>query len=558
MRDDVVVGFDRILWLIAGTVGLLVLVAFSNVASLLLVRIESRRRDFAIRAALGASHFGVFRTLMAEATVIALVGGAIGLTLGVIALRALTRMGKLDLPRVSEIHVDATLWISAIVLASLFALMSFVIGALRVRPRDAMRVLRDGGRTGTGGKAAQRMRATFVAVEVALSLVLLAASGVLGRSVVRLRAVQPGFDATNVFSFWATLTDRRYASDAVTARFYHDLLDGIRRIPGVESAAASGKLPLEVEGFPYQVLVWADNGTDPTKLPPTYQVTSVTPEYFKVMRIPLLVGRTVSDENVSRGANETVVSRGFAIRSWNDSTGVATIGKRLRVSANGAWFTIVGVVGDIRDSTLTLPPVAEVYVSQEPHMNKAPNEDNTTGRNMGIVVRTTHAMPNIARLVQEQLHALDAGVPFYRPALMAQIVVDARSRMTFALVLLMVGAGATLVLGIVGLYGVVAYVVSLRRREISIRIALGLQPDGATRMILAQGEAIIAIGAAVGLALFLLFAKLLKSLAFEVSPVDSATLAMAVATVLLVATLATWLPARRAARVDPAEALKAD
>jgi predicted permease len=558
MRDDVVVGFDRILWLIAGAVGLLVIVAFSNVASLLLVRIEARRRDFAIRIALGASRVGVLRTLMAEATLIAFGGGAIGLGVAIIALRALTRMGKLDLPRVNEIHVDAALVVSAILLTCVFAAMSLVIGVLRVRSRDAMRVLRDGGRSGTGGRPAQRLRAAFVAVEVALSVVLLAASGVLGRSVVRLRAVQPGFDPTNVFTFWAPLTPSRYRTDAATARLYHELLDQIRTIPGVESAAASGKLPLEVEGFPYQVLVWADNGTDPAKLPPTYQVTSVTPEYFKAMRIPMLAGRTVNDENVSRGANETVVSRSFALRSWGDSTGLATIGQRLRVSANGQWFTIVGVVGDIRDSTLTLPPVGEVYVSQEPHAQETPNDDHTTGRDMGIVVRTTRPIPNIAKLVEQQLHSVDPNLPFYRPALMEQIVTDARSRMTFAVTLLMVGAGATLLLGVVGLYGVIAYVVSLRRREISIRIALGLEPDGATRMILVQGEVIVAVGATVGLALFLFFARLLKSLTFEVSAVDATTLGAAMITVLSIATLATWLPARRAARVDPAEALKSD
>ena len=559
MRDDVVAGFDRVLWLIAGTVALLMIVACSNVASLLLVRGQSRQREFAVRSALGASAWGVWQSVMAEPVLVTAIGGGIGLGLAAIALQLLVRAGPLGLPRLNEVHVDASVALAAIALATLFALMSAAIGALRVRSNDAMRILRDGGRTGTAGHAAQRMRAAFVAVEVALSLVLLAGSGVLGRSVLRLRAVQPGFDPSNTFTFWTFLPAATYKRASDAARFYREAIERMQRLPGVVAVGATAKLPLEIEGFPYEVLIWADDGSGASNvLPPVFQATSASSGYFNAMRIPLIMGRSFDDATVRLGGNEAVVSRGFVEHFWHDATGRTGVGKRLRPTADGAWYTIVGVVADVRDSTLTQPPISEVYFPEEASVNPAAGAASTTGRDMAFVVRTRGPAPGLPILLQHELHALNPNLPFHRPATMDQVVTDARGQMTFALMVLAFGAAATLVLGVVGLYGVIAYVVSLRSREISIRIALGLAPAGAARMILRQGETIVVIGAAMGLSVFLLFARLLKSLAFEVSTIDGTTLAGAMVAVLIVATLATWIPARRAARVDPAEALKAD
>ena len=323
--------------------------------------------------------------------------------------------------------------------------------------------------------------------------------------------------------------------------------------------AATAKLPLEIEGFPYRVLIWADDGMSATKvLPPVFQATSTSAGYFNAMRIPIMAGRTYDDANVRRGAREAVVSRGFVEHFWHDPTGRSGVGKRLRPTADGSWFTIVGVVGDVRDSTLTEPPISGVYFPEEPISESPDAGSQTTARDMAFVIRTRGPAPGLPQMLRKTLHVLDPHLPFYRPATMEQIVTDARAEMMFALTLLSVGAAATLVLGVVGLYGVIAYVVSLRSREISIRIALGLAPSAAARMILRQGEAIVAGGAVAGLVVFVLFAKLLTTLAFEVSTVDAATLAAAMLAVLVIATVATWIPARRAARVDPARALSAD
>ena len=558
LRDDVVAGSERVLWLVSATVALLCLVAISNVASLLLVRVEARRREFAVRSALGGSVRSVWQDLMAEAILLAMLGGVIGLGIGGIALRVLVVVAPLGLPRLNEVRVDTSVVLCAAALATLFALVSASLGAWRIGGGNALRILRDGGRTGTTGRATQRTRAAFVAIEVALSLVLLASSAVLGRSLLRLRSVQPGFDPTNTFTFWTFLPAARYKAAIDAARFYREAIQRFEQMPGVIAVGATAKLPLVVEGFPYRVLVWADDGSDSKALPPVFQTTSTSASYFSSMRIPLIAGRTYDDANVRRGAFEAVASRAFVEHFWHDPTGRLGVGKRVRFLANGPWFTVVGVVGDVRDSTLTRPAVAEVYVPEEPTSADPGNGALTTGRDMAFVIRTRAAMPGLPTRLRQELHAMDPDLPFYRPATMEQIVAEARAGMTFALTLLAVGATVTLLLGIVGLYGVIAYVVSLRSREISIRIALGLAPAAAARLILRQGEALVAAGAAIGVVVFVLFARLLTSFAFEVSTLDLTTLVGSVVAVLLVATLATWVPARRASRVDPARTLSAD
>lgn len=559
MRDDVIAGFDRILWLISATVALLVIVAVSNVASLFLVRLESRQREFAVRCALGASSGRVWQDLMAESAMLTAAGGAIGLGIATVALRVLVQFAPVGVPRLNEVHVDGAVLIAAVVLIGVFALPSALISGFSRGSDAALSALRDGGRAGTTGPAGRRMRAAFVGAEVALALVLLAASGVLGRSILRVRAVQPGFDPSNTFTFWTFLPDGAYKRSQDAARFYREAIDRLQRLPGIASVAVTAKLPLEIEGFPYSLLIWADDGsTGSTALPPAFQTTSTSSEYFKTMRIPLIAGRSYDDANVRRGMKETVVSRGFVEHFWHDATGRTGVGKRLRPGLDAPWFTIVGVVGDVRDSTLTLPPIAEVYFPEEASTDSASAAPNTTGRDMAFVVRTRGTRPDLATVLRRELHAIDPNLPFYRPATMDQVVADARARMTFALMLLAVGSVATLILGVVGLYGVVAYVVRLRSREISIRIALGLAPTGAARMILWEGGTIVVIGAAIGVAVFVAFARLLKTFTFEVSPIDLTTLAAAIAAVLVVATLATWIPARRAAGIDPAETLKAD
>jgi len=556
MREDVVGDFDRILWLVAATVALLVIVSFSNVASLLLARVEARRWEFAVRSVLGASTLRVWWSLAAEAAIVSVVGGIPGLAIANGAIEFLVHAGPPDLPRLNEVRAGWPLVIPVAGLTTLFCVMSALIGTWRLRSGGTARVLSDGGRFRTANRASQRMRAAFVMAEVALALVLLSGSAVLARSFMRLRAVQPGFDARNAFTLWTDLPGKPYDTAAEVSRFYTNAVDRIAQLPGVESVGIVSKLPLV--GGQTMRIIWVEGRTRPEDpLPPAFVVTEASRGYFSAMRIPLLSGRSFDAAHVSRGVNEVVVSRGFASRYWNDSTGRQALGQRVRPYQDDPnWYTIVGVVGDVRDTSLTESPSSMLYFPAQAGPDST--ADWRMSSEMAFVVRTRGHAPSLPAMVVREIHALDRTLPVYGAENLEDTVTKAGSRMTFALLLLTAGATATLALGIVGLYGVIAYVVGMRSREIGIRIALGLLPERAVRMILRQGEAIIVTGAVVGLLVFLGFAKLLRSLAFEVSVVDSASLAAAGTIVVVVASVATWVAARGAARIDPIEALKND
>jgi putative ABC transport system permease protein len=568
LRDDVIGGFTRILTLVAGTVGLLVLVAFSNVASLTLARVEARRRELAIRATLGASASRIWWSLLGEAAMVSCVGGLVGfgVAASVLALLAhagptrlpdpmVTNGGDVLLPRLNEIGADWSLGLFALALTALFCIVSGSIGTWRVMRTDTSRALREDGRSATASKTSQRLRSAFVVAEVALSLALLSGSAVLGRSLLRLRAIHPGFTAANAFTFWTFLPPARYRESAKISRFYQDAIARIGRLPRVESVGTVSKLPLA--GYAGAMIMWAENSALPDgPMPPSITYVTASSGYFRAMQIPIVAGRTFDDDAVRRGANEVVVTRGFVLRHWNDSTGQRSVGRRMLPRREGPWYTIVGVAEEVRDTALTAPPLTMAYFPADAGTDPA-NEWRTSSE-MAFVVRTNSPSPGLSAAVEREIHSLDPALPVYETAFLTDIVSKAGSRMRFALLLLGTGAAVTLALGIVGLYGVIAYVVGLRSREIGIRIALGLRPDFATRMIVRQGEAIIIAGALLGVGVFLAFAKLLRSLVFEVGVLDTMSVAVAGLAVLLIATLATWVPARRAARIDPAAVLKGE
>ncbi len=556
MRDDVVGDFDRVLWLIAATVALLVLVALSNVASLRLVRMEALQREFAIRAALGASAASVWRGLATEIGIVAATGGAIGLGLAYVALRVFIHTAPAGIPRLNDIHMDAAAVGVALLLTALFALVSGGISASRVMAIDTMRVLRESGRSGMAGHSRQRLRTIFVGVQVALSLALLSGSAVTARSLLRLRDVRPGFNPANVMTFWTSLPSADYKTKADIARFYRDAVQRMEQLPGVDAAAVVSKLPLQVAGTTGR-LVWVEGApVAEGMLPAVYQVTSASDGYFRAMQIPVLSGRTFDRASVTAGQNEVVASQGFVTHYWRDATGRKALGRRIRVLPDGPWYTIVGVVGDLRDTSLTAAPTSSVYFPEDFGSDTAVSWQAVP--TMSFVVRSRKgATPSPAALDRE-IRGLDPNLPIYRISSMDQTVAEAGSRMTFALLLMAASAITTLALGVLGLYGIISYVVRLRTREIGVRIALGLPPAGAARMILRQGEVIVVAGAVAGLVVFVAFSRLLTRLVFGVSTVDVNSLVVATVVILGIATVATWIPARRAAQIDPMEALRSE
>lgn len=557
LRDDAIGSVARNLWLVAGVVVMLGLVASSNMASLTLARVEARQRELAVRITLGASRLRVWWTLASESVAVSLAAGVIGTLLGLNALTLLARLGPTSMPdpiaggdsqtiipRLVEVHPNAVFALTTLALTMAFCIVSATISAWRLASADAARLVREGQRGGTGSRGTQRMRSVLVAADVALSLVLLASTGVLARSLIRLSAIQPGFDADNVLTFGTSAPPWIYGSGAQVRQFYRRALDAVRHVDGVESAAFITKLPLE--GWWGALPVFAeDERLAAGAMPPLAGVSFTSGDYFATMRIPIVTGRSFIDREVDRGNDEVVVSRALSKLYWNDPSGARALGKRIRPDANGPWYTIVGVVGDVRDTALTSPPPAKVYFPGE-------------GRNMFFAVRTRGAVPQLSRSLERAIHSVDPSAPFSDVHPMAELVSNAGIRLRFILLLLGVGTIATLTLGVVGLYGVIAYVVGFRAREIGIRIALGLQPNRAVAMIVRQGTVVVATGALVGVLAFGAFAKLLRAVALDVSVVDGASLFLAAAVVIGISMIATWAPARRAGRIDPAEALKSE
>ena len=568
LRDDAIGGFDRILWIAAATVMVLVLVAMSNIASLVLARVESRRREFAVRSVLGASVARVWWAFFNEIVILAGAGGVIGLALGAATLALLPRSGateivdprltdasRIVLPRVDEIHPDATLFVSAVALTLVFLAVSAAVGIGRLTTSHPARTLRDGGRGGTVGRAPQRMRAAFVAIEVALSLVLLSGSAMLGRSLQRLLRVDPGFNPSGAVTFWTSLRGTSYFDQTKIERFYEDALERIRRLPGVETVGIVSKPPLE-NGPVLQLVSVEDVPPQPGTVGLPVAEAAASTDYFRAIGIPLIAGRSFDENIVRRGVNESVVGRSFAIHYWGDSSGTRALGRRFRAQANMPWYTIVGVVGDVRDTALTADPMEVLYL---PRTLADGREDIFRIRHdMAFIIRTRRSAASLAPELRREIQALDPTIPLLELEPLAEHVQKAGRRMRFVLALLGTGAAMTLALGIVGLYGVIAYVVNLRSREIGIRIALGLAPSHATRLVVRQGEAVVFAGALAGAVVFIAFARLLRSLTYGISVVDPLSLLIAVAIVVAVASLATWLPARRAARIDPSEALRND
>lgn len=566
-RDDLVGGFAHVLSLLGAVVVTLVAVALSNVGSLGLARVQSRRREFAVRTTLGASTARILGAVVTEAGMIAITGGLIGLGVAILGIRLLRDTGSLEfvnplqgngnrvvIPRLDEIHVDPSLVAAATVLTMLFWVVATAAGSWRLISSDLSRSLREGGRVGTTGRAYHRLRTVFVGAEVALSLVLLSGAGVLAKSLMRLMDVDTGFDPTNVVSVdIAPPLDVR--TPAQIARFYRGLLARVGQNPSVVSVAIATKLPF-LSG-PTTRPIWVEDSPPAVgMLPRIFPLVDASPGYFATMKIPLLAGRTWNDANVIRGANEAVVGRGFAMRYWKDSTGNRALGRRFRPYADGPWYTVVGVVADVRDTALTSSRSAILYLPEEPSVDTVVG--TRPSRGMSVVMRV-HGDPNkVAESVERDLRLWSPGMIVFEPKLMSDVVSAAGSTARFVLLLLGIGATCTLVLGIIGLYGVIAYLVSLRTREIGVRIALGLIPGRAAGMILKQGGGIIAVGAAAGVAVFLGFATLLRTLVFGADTEDVMSIVAATLIVTVVAAVAIWLPARRAARIDPAEALRAD
>jgi predicted permease len=558
LRGDVVGDFSRVVWIVAATAALVLLVTCANVANLLLVRAQGRTTDIAVRSALGASRWHLVRSFLLEAGLLAGVGAVIGTALAQVGTRLLVRFGPAGIPRLAEVRVDWPVLAFTALLAALVALACSALPASRVSSLQLGTVLKEGGRSGMSGRERHRTRSMLIAGQVALSLVLLSGAGLLVRTVWRLRDVPLGFDPAHVLTLRVSLPPATYARPADVAGFYDRALERLRELPGVASVGAVSKLPLDGV-TPLAPVSVEGRTTPPGTIPEVYAFPVATAEYFRTMGIALVAGRTFHTATDPETLHEILVSRAFAERYWPGERGSRALGQRIRYTDAVPWSTIVGVVESVRDTSLTSAPLAEIYFPLFAAREGVPDSlAPPAPRVMSLVMRTAGDPLGLAGAAQRAIQALDPALPVYDLRAMTEVVSRVTARTSFVLVVLGVGAAITLVLGAVGLYGVIAYMAGLRRREIGVRIALGAPAGDVSRMIVREGMTLAAAGVGVGLITFAALARFLRALLFEVSPADPLTLTVVTVGLLGITGLASWIPARRAGRTDPLEALRRD
>ena len=544
LTEQVVGDARQPLLIVFATVVFVLLIACSNVANLLLVRAESRVRDTAVRVAMGAGRARLVQAVLIESLLVSLAGGLLGVLLAWIGVRALVGIGPAAIPRLGEIGISGNvlLFTSAVSIGA--ALLFGLLPALRVGTRRSLAMLKDGGRGSTVGRDRHRTRSILVVAQTALALILLVGSGLMLRSFQRLRAVEPGFREAGILTFGVSLPPSRYPDPEATARFYDELLAGLSALPGVESVAGANALPLsgggpilatEIEEFP----------TAEGDFPPVFPVRRVTPGYFEAMGIPLVEGRTFEGRDHQERLGTAVVGSALKERYWPAGSAV---GKRLAPSTP-AMVEIVGVVGDVHDAALDAPADAVVYL---------PMLDSVGGgvRGMSIVVRTRGEPLAVMPAVRQQVAALDPALPLTDVRTIEELVGDSMSRTTFTMTLLALAALVALFLGSVGIYGVISYVVTQRTGEMGVRQALGADAGAVRWLVLRQGMGLAGLGVLIGVLLAVYLGRFLATLLYGVGAFDVLSFLGGAGVFLVVALLASFLPARRASRIPPAEALR--
>jgi putative ABC transport system permease protein len=554
LRDEIVGDIGQILWVVLGGVGLILLIACANVANLFLVRAEGRQREVAVRSALGASRWNIARLSLGESVVLSLIGGALGLALAAAGVRLLVALRPEGLPRLEEIAVDGTVLAFTVAVALLAGLLVGLFAALRYGRPELVPALKEGGRGGTVGHERLRARNALVVVQVALALVLLVSAGLMVKSFWRLRSVSPGLDPHGLLTIRLSLPETEYSTPSAPAQFVVQLLEKVRAIPGVQSVATTTVVPLS-DGGSNNGHVIEDFPLAPGEVPPILASRWVSAGFFDTLRIPLVEGRLFDRIDPNARVREAVVSQALAQRFW---PGQSALGKRLAqgVGDNPQWATIIGVVGSLREHGLNEDPVATVYYPMQPQVDF--NSEVRIPRNFALLVRTTGDPGRLTAPVRDAVWSLDPNLPLAQIRTMEEVVERSMVRTTFTMLLLVIAGAVALLLGAVGIYGVISYVVSQRTREIGVRMALGAGKGDISRMVLREGLGLALLGIALGLAGAFAATRFLKALLFEVSPADPLTFTAVPALLALIALFACWLPAQRAAGVPPLEAIRSE
>jgi putative ABC transport system permease protein len=561
LRDRMVGGIGRALWVVFGAGAFLLLIVCANVANLFLVRAEERQHDLAVRRALGAGHTAIFAEFFAEGLLVATLGGMLGVALawgGVRALRSLE--SGVAIPRLAGVGFDTPVLAVAAGITLLTALIMSVVPAIRAVGPEVTGVLVQTGRGTTAGRPRQRARRALVVLQMSLALVLVTGAGLMARSFRLLRAVPPGFDAAQSYAFRVALPETAYPTPSATVEFVTRAQQEMAALPGVRSIGVVSKLPLDDEGRRDTAVFVEDRPPAMGAMPNIHQVAYASPGAFQALGIPILQGRTFEVPDPSRVRLEVIVTRALAERYWS---GRPVVDRRLRLAPDGPWFTVVGVTGDLRGTRLDEPPDETVYLPLVTAPGSATKDGGAaaarwTPHELAFVVRGTVSPRDALGSVQRVFRSLAPALPVYAVRTMGQVVARSTARTSFTLELLEIASLAALAIGAVGLYGVVSYMVSLRAREMAVRIALGAERPALRWLVLKQALAVAAVGIAVGLGAALALTRFLSALLFDVTPFDPVTVLGAVVVLTAVTLVAGWLPARRAAAVDPGTTLRMD
>ena len=540
--DQVVGGIRRTLWIFAAAVGCLLLIACSNVASLLLARGAVRMREMAVRAALGASRAVLIRQMLIENTLLALVGGALGYALAVAGVRLLVSIDPRALPRAHEIHADTGVLAFTFLLSLVTGIVFGIVPALRGSRVQLHNALKDGARGGTAGRRGNRFRAALVVTEVALGVVLLAAAGLLARTVQALTSVRPGYDPRSVLTMQIVVPFTRYREMEEQVRFFERLIHQVEELPGVEAAGSTNFLPLGTDT--QRTGVWLD--TQPVRSQDTrIRVDNrvITPGYFRTMGIPLVTGRFFTWADRANTPRVMIVNDAFAKQFFPEGA----LGHRVIMDAGVPLVEeVIGVVGSFREAKIAEPPLPEVFTVHA----------QTTIRGQNLVVRSSRDPAGLAAAIRGAIASLDPDVPIAYLRTMQQQVDDSISQPRMRRALLGVFSVMALILASFGVYGVIACAVVERRQEIGIRMALGAAPAEVRWMVVAQGLKLTSLGLALGLVGAAGVTRLLQGILFGVSAADPITFAGTALVFIAVALVASYWPARQATRVDPLTVLR--
>ena len=557
LKKDVIGDVDKVLWVLMGSIAMVLLVACANVANLLLVRVEGRRQELAIRAALGAPWKRTAGELLCESLFLGVAGSLVGLGLAYGALRALVAAAPTGLPRINEIGIDLPVLAFTLGLALLTSVLIGAIPVFKYAGVKATSGLREGGRALSQSRERHRARKTLVVIQVALALVLLICSGLMIRTFQALMHVDPGFALPAELLTFRNYVSETQIPDDQADRVIHQLQeirDKIAALPGVQAVSFGSSVPMD--GMENNDVLYAqDHVIAEGEIPPIRRFKFIAPGFFSTLGTKILAGRDYTWDDEFDAHPVAIISDGFAREYWK--TPQDALGKKLRIGSTDDWRVIVGVVQDMHDDGVDKPAPTAVYWPLI--RNNFEGQKHDVHRGVAFVIRSPRAGSQaFMKEVEQQVWSVNSSVPLADPTTVGELYTKSMARTSFTLVLLSVAGAMALLLGIIGIYGVISYTVSQRTREIGIRMALGAQRGQLTQLFVRQGVLLSVIGVGCGLIVAFVTMRLMSSILFNVSPNDPLTYIAITAVVIATAWLACYVPSRRASTVDPVNALRSE